>query len=282
MSVSALFVRYFLQHTNPVGVENMEPKTNKILSDFADGFRSNLWKVQLKNRLTEQAFRVEYSHEQLLRATGFLRKKNFDGFDIYARPVGWQYVMLNDLTRPTLTDLADLKPCALVETSPNNYQAWLILADVPPDRDTAKAICRELAQRFGADPASAEPDHVGRLPGFTNRKEKYRQPNGLFPFVKLHRSEHRLADFHPNGAGVLQENEPTATGHRRTSGPGGHSESEKDFGIACGLIRKGLTDEQIYDYLTKHSPDLEARKGSKHIGDYLARTVRNAHRTINQ
>ena len=52
------------------------------------------------------------------------------------------------------------------------------------------------------------PDHVGRLPGYTNRKKKYQQANGQFPFVLLHRAEHRFANlFIPQWGAVLTTND---------------------------------------------------------------------------
>jgi RepB DNA-primase from phage plasmid len=43
-----------------------------------------------------------------------------------------------------------------------------------------------LAERYNADPSAADWRRFGRLPGFTNCKRKYRKPDGLFPFVRLH------------------------------------------------------------------------------------------------
>jgi hypothetical protein len=43
-----------------------------------------------------------------------------------------------------------------------------------------------LAERYDADPGAADWRRFGRLPGFTNCKPKYRKPDGLFPFVRLH------------------------------------------------------------------------------------------------
>jgi hypothetical protein len=43
-----------------------------------------------------------------------------------------------------------------------------------------------LAERYDADPSAADWRRFGRLPGFTNCKPKYRKPDGLFPFVRLH------------------------------------------------------------------------------------------------
>jgi hypothetical protein len=43
-----------------------------------------------------------------------------------------------------------------------------------------------LAERYDADPSAADWRTFRRLPGFTNCKPKYRKPDGLFPFVRLH------------------------------------------------------------------------------------------------
>ena len=44
---------------------------------------------------------------------------------------------------------------------------------------------RKLAEEFGGDRGAADWRHFGRLAGFTNRKEKYMNEGGLFPFVRL-------------------------------------------------------------------------------------------------
>ena len=254
----------------------MELINYKIIANYSSAFQASHWIVQLKNRSTEEALRIEYTVEQLLKAVPFLRCKNLLGFDVYARPVGLQYILLDDLTGDMLKELAQIRPCALVETSPKNYQAWLILPNTPPDRTAGLAICRMLAHLFKADPASADPNHVGRLPGYTNRKEKHQLPDGHYPYVRLHKAQYRISTFYPCGGGVLKETDLVRSSHSTYS----PSNSEKDFGIACGLIRKGLSDAQIVDYLLAHSPELERRKSSKHVRAYVERTVHNAHRTL--
>ena len=44
---------------------------------------------------------------------------------------------------------------------------------------------RKLAEEFGGDRGAADWRHFGRLAGFTNRKAKYMNESGLFPFVRL-------------------------------------------------------------------------------------------------
>ncbi|OIN58636.1 DNA-primase RepB domain-containing protein [Arsenicibacter rosenii] len=257
----------------------MTQLTADTVASFIAALQAPAYKVQLHNRSTDTGYWVEYSPLQLQSAVGFLRGKNAEGFDIYCRPVGHQYVLLDDLTKDRLAELATLLPCLLLETSPANYQAWLILSFLPENREQAKAICQELATRFGADMASAEPDHVGRLPGFTNRKEKHRQANGLFPFVRLHRWQHRLSTFHPCGGAVFQPQQRPPVNTHSFSHSGKNSTSEYDFARVCSLIRLGWSDQQIITELTETSPDIRSRKG-KHTDTYIRRTIQAAHKML--
>src|SRR5262249_21638673 len=53
------------------------------------------------------------------------------------------------------------------------------------------------ASRFGGDPGSADWRHFGRLSGFTNRKERHRLTNGLFPFVRIVHSSGKVYEKSP-------------------------------------------------------------------------------------
>lgn len=256
--------------------------TEIAVANYLTALGADSYELRFVHAETKAAIKTEYTTEIFgePKTIKHLRLKNREGFHIYARPVGWQYVLLDDLTRPALADLAPLRPCALIETSPDNYQAWLILPDVPPDRDAAKVICGQLAKRFGADPGSAEPDHVGRVPGYTNRKPKHRQANGQFPYVKLWKWAHRLSTFYPSG-GIVPNNPSISPSlpklpvadpiYQRWSG---HDHSRHDFGILLGLALKGRTDQQLSDHLWQYSPDLEARKGGRKGAErYIAHTI---------
>ncbi|MBC7571200.1 MAG: hypothetical protein H7319_15925 [Spirosoma sp.] len=258
-------------------------QTHTAVLNYCSALQADQYHVRLVNP-DGIAIPVTYSAEQIARSetVNYLRGRNAEGFNVYARPLGWQYILLDDLCRDVLTDVAKLRPCLLLETSPANYQAWLMLPDVPPHRDEAKAICRELAQRFGADLASADPDHVGRLPGFTNRKPKYRQTNGLFPFVKLHRWAHRPADFYPGGGAMCsiidaETDRSSATVPTVRSMTQAKTTSNQDFGVTCGLVRCGKTDDEIRQHLLNTSPNLRERKGKdERIDKYIKTTIYNA------
>jgi len=106
---------------------------------------------------------------------------------IYIRPAGeHRYTVLDDLSAEAVEQLAadGFEPCAVVETSPGNFQAWLKHGDVYPAA-LSTFVAQTLARRYGADPNAADWRRFGRLPGFTNCKPKYRKANGLYPYVLL-------------------------------------------------------------------------------------------------
>jgi hypothetical protein len=252
-------------------------ETSTLVSRFADALQADEYRVQIATKKEGLKPRnIFYTPEQLQKAVGFLRNRNAIGYDIYIRPVGWQYVLLDDLKREVLEELATFKPAVLVETSPDNFQAWLIFPDVPATRQDALTVCRELAERFKADPGAAEPDHVGRLPGYTNRKPKYRKPDGNFPFVRLCGAEHRLTTYTPlytaPAGGAACGKPPTV---KREKDVNNSDQSRADFGNVCRLIREGKSDSEIAVWLLNNSPRINERK--RNVQDYIERTTRKAH-----
>ena len=116
-----------------------------------------------------------------------LKFRNARGSHIYIRPSGeHRYTALDDLSEISLNRLiADgFSPCAVVETSAGNFQAWLKHPVVFP-KLLGTFAAQTLATRYDADPSAADWRRFGRLPGFTNCKPKYKKPDGLFPFVRL-------------------------------------------------------------------------------------------------
>jgi len=127
-----------------------------------------------------------------------LKSHNAKGAHIYIRPSGeHRYTVLDDLNRNSVDRLSadGYGPCAVVETSPGNLQAWLKHDGVYP-ASLSTFVAQTLAQRYRADPSAADWRRFGRLPGFTNCKPKYRQSNNLYPYVLLkswNRQQHSLA-----------------------------------------------------------------------------------------
>ena len=127
------------------------------------------------------------SAEEVLTRLSLLKYRNARGSHIYIRPSGeHRYTVLDDLNETTLSRLSTegFTPCAVVETSAGNFQAWLKHSSVFP-KLLGTFAAQTLASRYDADPSAADWRRFGRLPGFTNCKPKYRKPDGLFPFVRL-------------------------------------------------------------------------------------------------
>ncbi len=206
---------------------------------------------------------------QLIKDVSFYQAKNWEAYNVYFRPVGYEYVLLDDLSRATLPELAKLKPCLLIETSHDNYQAWLKLSQAPENREDALSICQAVAADLGADKGSAEPDHIGRLPGYTNRKPKHQRPDGLFPFVRLHKWERRESTFSPF-RGIVGQTDPIPS---RRNPKLGRDRSREDFNLCCMLISQGKADDYIWQQLEATS---EKAREVKPSFDYIGKTIRNA------
>jgi len=127
------------------------------------------------------------STEGVLSRLLLLKAHNAREAHIYIRPGGEHcFTVLDDLNLDSVSRLTGdgLEPCAVVETSLGNFQAWLKHDDVFP-APLSTFIAQTLAKRYGADPSAADWRRFGRLPGFTNCKPKYRRDNGLYPYVLL-------------------------------------------------------------------------------------------------
>jgi len=101
------------------------------------------------------------------------RKSNFD--QMYM-------VMLDDLGSKVPWARLVLKPSAIIETSPQNYQGFLFLRDEPDARN--RDVCERLVNRMvaaglaidGTDPGMKGVTRFARLPVGTNQKAKYGEP----------------------------------------------------------------------------------------------------------
>jgi hypothetical protein len=133
-----------------------------------------------------------------------LKHRNARGSHIYMRPSSeHRFTLLDDLNEASLIRLSEdgFNPCAVVETSGGNFQAWLKHPAVLP-KLIGTFAAQTLASRYEADPSAADWRRFGRLPGFTNCKPKYRKPDGLFPFVRL--KSHSGEQYPMAGAFVLE------------------------------------------------------------------------------
>lgn len=107
--------------------------------------------------------------ETLLESIPWLKFQNVEGRNIYIRPKGEHSLsLLDDLTADTLEIMthSGFTPAVILETSRDNFQAWLNHGKILP-KDVSTAAARTLAEKFDGDRGSADWRHFGRLSGFT-------------------------------------------------------------------------------------------------------------------
>lgn len=253
-----------------------------------------------------------WSSDEVLKSVPWLKRENAKGADIYVRPAGEQnqgLILVDDLNRAQLGRMktAGLEPAAVVETSPQNYQAWVRLAEHPLNPDVATTASKGIAAHFEADPNSADWRHFGRLAGFTNRKPEHTTETGHNPWVLCHGSSGQQAS---RGAELVQKakqivNELQAQVERKNrleavkNAPEGAFSrnpileyqkqlkrlterygpsmdvSKADYMIGTAMAMQGYSPEQLTQALEQASPELPTRKAG-HEQDYVQRTVRAA------
>jgi len=242
----------------------------KSVQGFLAGVVAPSYKVKLIWKKQKVRYKVPgsllplWSGKDVIENLSYLVEYNQKDFDVYIRPDDPRFILLDDLRRDTLEAFAKLKPCLLMETSPGNYQAWLKLHSIPSNRNQQTIIWRTLATEFNADPYSAKPDQIGRLPGLYNRKEKYLP---ISPIVKLHNFSNRNSswEFKPMAEPMPP---PVVKIGKKESG---RDRSSFDWAITCSLIEKGQNDELIKNYLLQKS-DKARERGMR----YIENTIRKA------
>ena len=228
----------------------------------------------------------------------WLRHENAKGSHIYVRPAGTHSLsLIDDLSAEAIERMKveGFEPALVVETSPNNFQAWLNhgqVLEAPMSTRAAKA----LVERFGGDTSSADWRHFGRLAGFTNPKRERLWPSGMRPFARLRSATGRvypkatefLAGIRASGDGrEMRAEEPRKPGRHKgkvevralsefhEAPVYGGDLHRADMAWAKHAAGCGMTLEQIKDELLG-GRDLSKKGGRKRQLEYAERTARKA------
>src|ERR1700728_3139873 len=174
-------------------IQTMEPKPDsravaaRVAMDQLEALGADRFDIGVKRVDGTMILREGWGIKQVLKSLLWLRRENLNRGHIYVRPAGVHGLSLvDDLKADTFVRMkADgFAPAAVVETSPGNFQAWLKHGEVL-DEVTSTRAAKQLAERYGGDPGSADWRHFGRLAGFTNPKPSRRLASGLQPFARL-------------------------------------------------------------------------------------------------
>src|SRR5712692_5519944 len=232
----------------------------------------------------------------------WLRHENAKGAHIYIRPAGLHGLsLMDDLTAEAIDRMKaeGFEPAVVVETSLDNFQAWLNHGQVLEAAMSTRAA-KVLVERFGGDRSSADWRHFGRLAGFTNLKRERRLPSGMRLFARLRSATGRvysraaefLADIKKNEEReTLEVAEPRGRhGCRERVGVKPLKEFHSDPNYGGDLHRAdmawskhaagcGLTLEQIKDELL-NGRDLGKKGDHKRQVEYVTRTAEKALRSL--
>jgi hypothetical protein len=254
------------------------------------------------NRFFQGQWRLAVLHPEkglwtvapLLDAIPYLKAQNAHGCHILMQPVeSSRYLLADDLPWATVCfhhrspDGAWKPGRMVVETSPGNFQVWI--HSLRPLSLTEKSF---WLKKLRSDPAAHPHNRWGRCPGFRNRKEKYRTPQGQYPLAGLIWIDWmRRADIpplppekpppapeplsHPSPRGAVCH--PKAISRRDYRRP---NESQTDFAYTLALARRGYSDQQIRKRLLAERTCWENHRGERKRNLYLDRTIRRAREII--
>lgn len=279
----------------------MTATTNRYVISHLNAFHCSHAEFGILDMARDKMQLRTASVEDVPKLLPWLKHRNAGGANIYVRPQ-WPHTMtlVDDLTAEAVLAMQaeGFEPAYLVETSPDNFQAWLDNG-AEMTRELATKVAQIVAARFGADPGSADWRHLGRLAGFTNRKEKYRR-NGRYPFVREH-AVTAPAGAYGAAASVREEAQQRldAEAHARArrrqrveAGPlpaRGHALAiahfwrsprydgdftRADLAYAIHALGRGVSEGQVRAAIC--SRDLSHKGSGKRQDDYIDRTLAKA------
>ncbi len=246
----------------------------------------------------EMILREAQGTVEIEEAIKWLRHENAKGAHIYIRPAGTHSLsLIDDLAVESIERMKaeGFEPAVVVETSPNNFQAWLNHGQVLEAAISTRAA-KVLVERFRGDPSSADWRHFGRLAGFTNPKRERQLPSGQRPFARLRSATGRVYSRAAEFLADIKKNEERETvevaeprrrhGRRERVGVKPLKEFHSDPIYGGDLHRAdmawskhaagcGLTLEQIKEELL-NGRDLGKKGSRKRQLEYAERTARKA------
>ena len=190
-----------VEFVNPANLESQYQKQveeiKRLFSALEFGIKSPIqYEFTLMYPGAEKATWKMATGEEFVAKISFLNAfmSKTREFHIWFRPNVSSCILVDDLTLDAarLMYKEGFEPSAIVQTSPNSYQAWVYVSNVYIRASHATEVARYLADRFGGDPACCSYRHYGRLTGYPNVKPEHMDSQGCYPMAKLIHAEHRV------------------------------------------------------------------------------------------
>jgi hypothetical protein len=285
---------------NMTSTTSAESLTTRLVISHLSAIASPLYDIGVfnpdANNGDGQMLLRTWTYNEVLESVGWLRHKNANAHAIYVRPSGnHAYTLIDDLTKTSIDALSPMhSPSAVLETSPNNFQAWLYHGETLP-APLASRVAANLAREFDGDTGAAAWNQFGRLAGFTNNKPRYRLENGLQPFVKLRAAKRTV---YPNARATIDAARANLAAQQTlrnsipaiTAGPlkllsDFHSDARyagdlhrADLAFATYALAHGATPEFVADSIAQR--DLSHKGSTSRQNDYIERTIAKAASTV--
>ncbi|MCP3967033.1 MAG: relaxase/mobilization nuclease domain-containing protein [Lentisphaerae bacterium] len=266
-----------------------------------------VYEIGIRDQETGKMMNRELTLEQVENSVAWLKRMNAKGSDIYIRPAKNEthgLVLVDDVDGIKLEEMKanGHNACCIVETSPENHQAWVKLSSQKGLSDAQRTdIAKNLAQIYDADRNSADHRHYGRLAGFTNRKSEHENRYGQQPYCLLRNHSGVIALnasklTYESGTKLKEQEkqrriqaiktyEPTSRWHKsavdeyksemkRLYNRYGNKIdwSKADWMVCKDMACKRYDADEIKKTMEEASPNLFDRKKG-HVQDYVKRTV---------
>lgn len=221
----------------------------------------------------------------------YLKAENANGKHILLQPENESCFMLaDDLPIETLkrhhtkTDGTWRSGRMVVETSPDNFQVW-----IHSSRPLSYEEKRYWLRKMHSDPGATPENRWGRMPGFRNRKEKYKSCSNHYPLSKLiwvdwaNSAVIPVVDQAIRPKNDISKNITTRWSEKSAICRHDYdkgNESVTDFSYALALARRGFEAGYIIDRIAQERQNWDNHLGEKRLKAYLNRTAAKAIKII--
>ncbi len=259
----------------------------------------------------------QFTPNQFIASADWFAAMSAARHHVFFRPDGpLTHVLVDDISADALHLMAcdGVRPSAVVETSPDNFQAWVTLSGRNHSTDVHAAACHILAEQYAGDRGSAKPTQHGRVPTTRNPKPLRALPDGRPPLVLVYQSREHVPRLRFNKGLTHEAHEQVlsrqsirieqveAYGERKpqigstesdvstvkamideTTAQFGGNRSRADAHVATFLLTNGSAPEQVEVLLMATSEKARERETSRHGAGirYVEQTVRGSLQYIN-
>jgi Plasmid recombination enzyme. len=136
-----------------------------------------------KNRVEGEPERF-YTATEVLELLPTLAYRNAQSYNVFITPIptdAEHFILIDDIRN--LEAVKEYQPSLILQSSPKSQQA-LLKVNGNFSNEQLNAYFKQLNEEHG-DPKISAVIHPLRLAGFTNRKPKYKDSRGYFPFVSI-------------------------------------------------------------------------------------------------